>query len=136
MRFSILKRDDFTCIYCGRSAPDVALHVDHIIPWSKRQRHERTNLAAACAECNLGKRNHSVQEAIVRVVYGREAALAESGRVTCTACGIPFLAINDPAGRPIEDIDMCDTCDAQEQRSWTRGFRAGLARAEGCEVGC
>jgi 5-methylcytosine-specific restriction endonuclease McrA len=32
LRFSILRRDSFRCYYCGESAPDVVLHVDHVIP--------------------------------------------------------------------------------------------------------
>lgn len=34
-RFRILERDNFTCQYCGNKAPDVILHVDHKIPFSK-----------------------------------------------------------------------------------------------------
>jgi hypothetical protein len=35
LRFLILKRDDFSCRYCGRKSPDVILHIDHIKPYSK-----------------------------------------------------------------------------------------------------
>ena len=28
-RFEVFKRDSFTCQYCGRTAPDVVLHLDH-----------------------------------------------------------------------------------------------------------
>ena len=31
-RFEVFKRDSFTCQYCGASAPDVLLEVDHIKP--------------------------------------------------------------------------------------------------------
>ena len=31
-RFDVFKRDSFTCQYCGKSAPDVVLQVDHINP--------------------------------------------------------------------------------------------------------
>lgn len=55
VRFSILMRDEFTCRYCGRSAPDVVLHVDHIIPRAKGGTNARENLVTACRECNLGK---------------------------------------------------------------------------------
>ena len=34
-RFEVFKRDKFTCQYCGQSAPDVLLEVDHIKPRSK-----------------------------------------------------------------------------------------------------
>mgnify|MGYP003405974009 CR=1 FL=1 len=35
IRFEVFKRDNFTCQYCGRMAPDVVLEVDHINPVSK-----------------------------------------------------------------------------------------------------
>lgn len=35
LRFEVFKRDSFTCQYCGRSAPEVVLEVDHIVPVSK-----------------------------------------------------------------------------------------------------
>lgn len=54
-RFEILKRDNFTCRYCGRKAPEVALQVDHIIPRAKGGTIETSNLITACSDCNLGK---------------------------------------------------------------------------------
>jgi endogenous inhibitor of DNA gyrase (YacG/DUF329 family) len=57
LRFDILKRDNFTCQYCGRKAPNVILHVDHIIPSSKGGTNDRANLVTACQDCNLGKRD-------------------------------------------------------------------------------
>ena len=56
-RYVILERDKFTCQYCGRKAPNVALEVDHIIPVSKGGSDESTNLITACFECNTQKRN-------------------------------------------------------------------------------
>ena len=55
LRFDILKRDNFTCQYCGATAPAVKLHVDHIKPWALVKKHERNNLTTACKDCNLGK---------------------------------------------------------------------------------
>lgn len=57
LRFFVLKRDAFTCQYCGRRAPDVELHVDHKVPWSKIQEHKIENLVTTCVDCNLGKSN-------------------------------------------------------------------------------
>ena len=54
-RFRILCRDKFTCRYCGRKAPEVALHVDHIFPKSKGGTSNDDNLITSCFECNLGK---------------------------------------------------------------------------------
>lgn len=54
-RFEVLRRDGFTCTYCGRQPPEVSLQVDHVIPWSKGGTHDLANLRTACVECNLGK---------------------------------------------------------------------------------
>ena len=62
LRFEILKRDSFTCQYCGRSAPNVTLHIDHIIPWSKVKEHKIENLQVACSDCNLGKSDKLLNE--------------------------------------------------------------------------
>ncbi len=55
LRFRVLKRDRFTCRYCGRRAPEVTLHVDHVIPLVQGGRDHEDNLVAACADCNIGK---------------------------------------------------------------------------------
>ncbi|PIV63390.1 MAG: hypothetical protein COS11_07680 [bacterium (Candidatus Ratteibacteria) CG01_land_8_20_14_3_00_40_19] len=55
-RFDILKKDNFTCQYCGRTPKDgVKLHVDHIIPLDKGGYHSKENLITTCQECNLEK---------------------------------------------------------------------------------
>lgn len=55
VRFDVFKRDSFKCQYCGKSAPDVVLHIDHIQPVSKGGMNDIHNLLTACAECNGGK---------------------------------------------------------------------------------
>lgn len=55
LRFKILGRDNFTCQYCGRSAPDIELQVDHKIPASKGGKTVEENLITSCKECNQGK---------------------------------------------------------------------------------
>jgi hypothetical protein len=54
-RFEVFKRDSFTCQYCGKAAPDVVLHVDHIDPVSKGGGNDILNLITSCADCNGGK---------------------------------------------------------------------------------
>jgi len=63
LRFKVLSRDSFTCQYCGRSAPEVVLHVDHVIPVSKGGTNDIRNLVTACEACNLGKSNIELMEA-------------------------------------------------------------------------
>jgi 5-methylcytosine-specific restriction endonuclease McrA len=53
-------RDDFTCQYCGRSAPEVELHVDHRTPVSRGGSDVVENLTTACVECNVGKSDRFV----------------------------------------------------------------------------
>jgi hypothetical protein len=55
LRFLVLRRDNYTCRYCGRKAPNVELHVDHVVPWSTVREHKIDNLVASCRDCNLGK---------------------------------------------------------------------------------
>jgi hypothetical protein len=55
LRFEVFKRDRFTCQYCGQSAPDVVLHVDHIDPVDNGGENEIVNLVTSCQACNLGK---------------------------------------------------------------------------------
>jgi len=55
LRFAVLDRDRHTCQYCGRTAPEVKLTIDHIVPVSAGGDNEHTNLVAACADCNAGK---------------------------------------------------------------------------------
>lgn len=55
LRFEVLRRDNHTCRYCGRSAPEVKLTVDHVIPETLGGSDDPSNLVAACADCNAGK---------------------------------------------------------------------------------
>lgn len=55
LRFEVFKRDSFTCQYCGKQAPDVVLHVDHINPVANKGDNDIINLITSCIDCNLGK---------------------------------------------------------------------------------
>ena len=61
LRFKVLERDGFRCSYCGSSPQQTSLHVDHKIPVNEGGTNELDNLVSACAECNLGKGNSSVE---------------------------------------------------------------------------
>lgn len=62
IRFEVLKRDSFTCVYCGRKAPEVKLHIDHVVPIAKGGTSEIINLVSSCQDCNLGKAAVSLSE--------------------------------------------------------------------------
>jgi len=56
-RWEILARDNYTCKYCGRKPPEVALVVDHVISVYADGTKEHDNLVTACQDCNSGKSN-------------------------------------------------------------------------------
>jgi 5-methylcytosine-specific restriction endonuclease McrA len=62
LRFRILVRDRFRCVYCGAKAsdPGVELHVDHVKPRSQGGTNEPSNLATSCRPCNEGKSDVTV----------------------------------------------------------------------------
>lgn len=62
LRFEIFKRDSFKCQYCGASAPDVLLEVDHIQPVSKGGKDDILNLITACKACNAGKSDRELDD--------------------------------------------------------------------------
>ena len=55
LRWQILERDKYTCQYCGQSAPDVRLEVDHKLPLVDGGTDDPSNLATSCWACNRGK---------------------------------------------------------------------------------
>jgi len=57
LRFEVLKRDGFTCRYCGRTPTrhGVEIQIDHILPRARGGKDELDNLITACADCNQGK---------------------------------------------------------------------------------
>ena len=60
LRFRVLQRDNFSCQACGASPAityGVALHIDHIVPWSKGGETDMENLRTLCETCNRGKGN-------------------------------------------------------------------------------
>jgi hypothetical protein len=62
-RFIIFERDNFKCVYCGRSSIEhgVLLNVDHIIPKVKGGKHSIYNTVTACKECNMDKGNNYIK---------------------------------------------------------------------------
>lgn len=68
LRFEILRRDGHTCRYCGRSAPEVKLTVDHVVPSALGGTDDATNLVTACSECNAGKASGQAGDELVAEV--------------------------------------------------------------------
>lgn len=78
VRFEILKRDDHACHYCGATAPDVVLHVDHVVPVALGGSDNPDNLVTACQGCNAGKASTSPTEIVVEQVSESNLRWAEA----------------------------------------------------------
>jgi 5-methylcytosine-specific restriction endonuclease McrA len=57
----IMRRDDYTCQYCGQHVP--VLTIDHVIPRHLGGGHTWDNLVAACPHCNHRKGGRTVEQA-------------------------------------------------------------------------
>lgn len=68
LRYEILRRDNHACRYCGGTAPDVALTVDHVVPVTLGGRDDPANLVTACRDCNAGKSSMPADSAVVEDV--------------------------------------------------------------------
>lgn len=139
-RFEVLRRDNFTCRYCGAKAPDVELHVDHVHPRLHGGNDHPRNLVAACKDCNLGKsailldsekaRDVS-DESFVRLVQSRLgpcghcAACVAGSPSDCYRIATPLDALCESCGHP--------ACNYQigEMNGSYDGWRAGIKWAEG-----
>ena len=58
----VLRRDSYTCCYCG----DVANEVDHVVPKVKGGSDDLDNLVAACRGCNIRKKDLSYDVFLAR----------------------------------------------------------------------
>lgn len=68
LRFQILRRDNHTCRYCGATAPDAKIGVDHVVAVALGGTDEPTNLVACCQPCNAGKDATPADAAVVEDV--------------------------------------------------------------------
>lgn len=65
-RMGVLRRDGFTCGYCGE--PD-SKTIDHVIPQSKGGEDTWSNLITACQPCNAQKANRTPEQAGMKLLW-------------------------------------------------------------------
>jgi hypothetical protein len=153
LRYEVLRRDNHACRYCGATAPDVKLNVDHVIPTSLGGPDKPANLVTACADCNAGKTSsmpNAMAVADVEQETFRQAAVRtrpthdpETGMPTCWTFRDVELALVeaawheawraiDPEGPPLANYE-----DFLDQRSElaTRGVGAGAMLAAAVMAG-
>ncbi len=60
---ALFERDNYQCLYCGKSFPGRQLTREHVLPRSKGGRDIWVNVVAACRRCNQHKGNRTLDEA-------------------------------------------------------------------------
>jgi hypothetical protein len=137
LRYQILRRDGFRCHYCGATAEQSKLRVDHVIPEALGGPTEPGNLVTACHDCNAGKAATPPDAASVATLDERNvewATALEQAKANASAKwekrrdnAMEFKALwddwKDPDGRPMPLPD--DYPDALE--TW---LRRGLTKAD------
>lgn len=92
LRYEVLRRDNHACRYCGRSAPDVELTIDHVVPVALSGDDKPANLITACVECNSGKSASSPDAALIEdvaqdAIRWSRAMAAAAGEMLAQASG-------------------------------------------------
>lgn len=64
-RNGVLKRDNYTCLYCGKHGSTV----DHVIPKSQGGISSWENSVTACRKCNEKKANRTPKQAHMKLRY-------------------------------------------------------------------
>lgn len=103
LRFEILKRDSFTCCYCGSKPPKVVLEIDHIMPYSKGGSDRIENLITSCFDCNRGKSN--IELSSIPLSLAEKAAI-ESEKLEQYRMYMRFLKRKE--GNLQKEIDMVE----------------------------
>lgn len=62
----VLRRDDYTCQYCGQKTTH--LTIDHVVPRHLGGAHDWSNLVAACPSCNHRKGGRTLEQAQMRLL--------------------------------------------------------------------
>lgn len=70
-KIGVLRRDNFTCAYCGKKGQKLVNTVDHVLPKWQGNALTWNNAVAACGGCNLKKGGRSPEEAGMKLKYAR-----------------------------------------------------------------
>lgn len=122
-RLETLKRDGFTCTYCGRRPPEVVLHVDHIVPKAEGGPDELENYVTSCGPCNLGKGARPLLTVTPCVFCGRDRA------------GFFFKLPPKEAERRMAESDwslVCSECLEQAARAFAYLLWINSVTCAGC----
>lgn len=130
LRFTVLRRDHFSCMYCGARPPETRLHVDHYVAVANGGTNAARNLITACAECNLGKSDIDVVDHRIPGYRYESIERCDCPRPTC---GGPYG--RDASERDCECLGChgCDLCGLQRcERIQFSSLELAHAKFNGC----
>lgn len=128
LRFEILKRDGHRCRYCGATAYERRLHVDHVIPESKGGTDDPANLVTACSDCNGGKSDILLDETKLPAGETTEGMLEHAEQIReYLDAQREVSAARDEVREYLADVwRECFLSDPL--KTWWAGLRAELTR--------
>lgn len=104
LRYQALLESGGRCALCGATKDQTTLHVDHILPRSRRGKNVLENLQVLCAECNLAKSNRDTLD--LRVA--ETSAAGAQHDPTCPFCSAEVRA------RAVVENDLAYAVEAAE----------------------
>lgn len=137
VRFEVLRRDGHKCRYCGCTAEEAPLTVDHVVPRALGGSNDSSNLVTACGDCNSGKTSTSPDEHVVADVDAKALAWVEAMRVAADTRRAEFQKIDNAVAEVIgcwdgytyagpDDERLSVPKDANWRASLERFLSAGL----------
>ena len=77
MRFWVFERDNFKCIYCGRSSIEhgVTLHLDHVFPKYSGGLNTFYNVVTSCGRCNFEKGSSKISKKNILRIWSKNKKL-------------------------------------------------------------
>lgn len=111
VRFEVLRRDNHTCQYCGEKAPNVILHIDHVMPKVLGGDDTPGNLVTACRDCNAGKTSIMPDSPLVQGLSEKAAAYA--------------LGMQDKMTRFRQDLESLEDYVEEFDSIWNNWYSGG-----------
>lgn len=121
LRYEILRRDGHTCRYCGASAPDVELTVDHVTPVALGGRDDPDNLVTACKPCNSGKTSTSPDAPLVADVENDALRWARAREQAITRWRDQHKELQDDIAAFAAAWDIWGHGEGQDRKTVPRG---------------
>jgi len=70
-KIGVLRRDNYTCAYCGKHGKALVTTVDHVLPKWQKNALTWNNAVAACAPCNRKKGGRTPEQAGMPMKYAK-----------------------------------------------------------------